>query len=726
MKTSPAFSQSRRSRVDAPGKSRFSRPSGGHAAPTSSRGGAIGEQPPLGQLGPAAVLIGLLAVCQGVLYPGLSGDRVSTWLAYWVYLVLGVILPGTLVAVRFLGLSLDRLTWLGMGWVLGHALELSSLLVARHLGVPRLFVAWIPIGYLVALLGRSRWKGRRAEERSVVRGVLAAAVVMMAAALPYFGLNRSELSATPVLENDSWFHINNGHEFRDHADMQNPRLAGEPLNYHVFSYAPAAAASLTTGDPVATHMVRYAGLSAVWLAVLLVFNTGRLFATGRVLPAFCGTVLFALPFDLPHLLSERLDAGAAIWAFGLYLSNSTVWGYIYLLGVALPLVEQHLTSRRGETWVIALLAFAGAGSKAMLGPLLVSASAGMVVWSLVFRWRVPSQGQAVESSWSVSATLFGVVSLAVFASSANLILGKDSFSSAFSWVFGAYGAMTPFYGTLHAWLPWAGILIKALWVPAFFPLILFGAAFATAAAGDDTRRARYCAFAWTLYAASLVPTMALSMKGYSQLFFVYYGLVVLAPVAGLGLVLLARAAASSLRLAALAAFGVAVVACGAQWLAPGPHGSPFGPAAVTAWPGVNLRPLAQPEDLRGLATRTFVLTPEIREGLAWAREHLGSSDVFVANRLRCGVYSAYCERRSFFETLDYTPEAHLDMDLARQRYGWRSELVEDWVAGRPGALDRLEDSGVTVLFVDHLNGPSVSLLPEPVFRNRDFSIHRLP
>ena len=92
---------------------------------------------------------GVLAAIQ-LLYPALLRDSLVTWTTYWLYLTLGVILPGTLLLMRTTRWHADVLTWLGLGWALGHAVELSSLLIAKALGAPPLFLVWIPAAYLIA------------------------------------------------------------------------------------------------------------------------------------------------------------------------------------------------------------------------------------------------------------------------------------------------------------------------------------------------------------------------------------------------------------------------------------------------------------------------------------------------------------------------------------------------------------------------------------------------
>src|SRR5579862_3113161 len=152
-------------------------------------------------LGRLAIVIGPLAVVEWVAYPLLLHDQATWWLSYIAYLALGVILPGTLVAQAFVRWRADWLTWIGMGWALGHVLEVVSIEAAKLVGVPRLFLLWIPIAYLL-VWRKQRWQAEITAVTHPVRCAVLLAVVVAFASTTFTALNLLELSPQPTYQSD--------------------------------------------------------------------------------------------------------------------------------------------------------------------------------------------------------------------------------------------------------------------------------------------------------------------------------------------------------------------------------------------------------------------------------------------------------------------------------------------------------------------------------------------
>ena len=205
------------------------------------------------------IVIVPLAVVEGLVYPLLLHDLTRSWLSYIAYLALGVILPGTLVAQACVRWRADWLTWIAIGWALGHVFEVVSIQLAKTVGLPRLFLVWIPIAYLVAWRKR-RWQGDVSAVSHPGRCAILLAIVISFASTTFVAINLLELSPQPTYQSDVWFHINNAHEFRDHLDTGDPRIAGRPFAYHTLEYGPAVGANLAVQVPLANLMTRYSGL----------------------------------------------------------------------------------------------------------------------------------------------------------------------------------------------------------------------------------------------------------------------------------------------------------------------------------------------------------------------------------------------------------------------------------------------------------------------------------
>lgn len=674
-------------------------------------------------------------------YPAILRDSWRDWALYWLYLAGGVIAPGTLLLLASMRWRADWLTWLGLGWAVGHGVELVTLLVAKQLGSPSLFALWIPLAYLFALASWRRGHGGRRWRRKVAplqrRGPagIALAILVLIGTACFVSLNLAELSPRPPYVSDVWFHINNAHEFRDHSPVQDPRLAGEPFNYHLFSYAPSAAASLMTGAPVANLVARYAGLSSVWLLTLLLFNAGRALARGSALSGFFAALLIILPLDIFALLSSGFAVGTFLMFYGVYLSTTTLGGYIYLAALLLPVWFQLRRPEPRTLGVIALLSFAGAGAKSMFGPLVVSAALGTLGWQIVVRRR---------RDWRLIG-LLAAAALPVAAVTLRLVFGADSYAESIQWSYAHFSRFMPYYLVLteHGW---PSFLASTLWVIAFAALFLAGSVTATWIARRDRARELRLVFGWMLFAASLVPALAISLQGASQLFFLYYGLAALAPIAGWGLALAVQALRHGpRRLLASAALLLLVINAGyfasvspdrsfAEWTAYNQAGfawRAFNWASDAFKTDADLARDPAPDESAGALgpyAKKLVLTDDLRNGLRWAREHLPKNAVFAANVYDAAPYGGYSERRAFLETVIFTSTQHQAGPLGEPsaRYASRFHLLDEWRAGQADAVERLRLAGVTHLFIDRVNGDPVVEPPasQRVFANADFAIYR--
>lgn len=678
-------------------------------------------------------LLGPLAALQAF-YPAILHDSWRDWALYWLYLTAGVVLPGTLLLLSTMPWKADWLTWAGLGWAVGHGLELVALLAAKAAGQPDLFALWIPLALAVAVWRRDRWaQGVEPLVRRRQTGVALAALVLIGA-LCFVSLNLAELSPRPPYVSDVWFHINNAHEFRDHAATQDPRLAGEPFNYHMFGYAPTAAASLLTGAPVANLLARYVGLSSVWLLTLLLFNTGRAVAKGHPLSGFFAALLIILPLDVPALLSSGFSFGTFLMFYGAYISTTTLGGYIFLAALLLPLAYTFRRTVPAGLGVIALLTFAGAGAKSMFGPVVLSGMIGLLGWQALIRRRWDRRW------WG----LLAAVLIPVGGVTAQLVFGANSYSESVRWGYAYFSRLMPYYLVLTA-RGWPEFLAATLWPLGFALLFVIGTAIVVRRTRHDEPLATLLLFGGLAFVASLVAALAIYLNGASQLFFLYYGLAALAPVAGYGLAraTLALIRRPNARLMAAAAF-LLVLNFGrfestspdrsfGEWITYNQAGFVW---RAFQWASDAFKTDAQlPREPYlqaasgplGPYARQLVLTDHIAEGLRWAREHLPKDAVFVVNVAEAAAYSGYSERRAFLETTLFSTQRHIaaSLEAPLEVFAWRHEIIAAWQAGDADILERMRAAGITHVFVDHVNGVPVAALPADrrVFQNRDFAIY---
>lgn len=677
-------------------------------------------------LATGAVLLAPAALLQLLMHPLLSGGSLRTWGLYWIYTALGVVLPGTLVALRTLSWRGDWLTWLGIGWGLGHAFELASLLLCRQAAHPRAAFLWIPLAYVAAWIPRREWGSAIQPLSNRGRVSLALALLFTITGVTYFAISLPEISTSPPYISDPWFHVSNAHEFRDHATIQDPRLAGEPFNYHLFGYAASAAASLATGEALAPLLLRYSGMSCVFLVALNLFNLGRAFSRGSSLAGALSALLVLFPLEFWMLVSPGLNFGTTYQLFGAYLSTSTLAGHVFLAPLLLLVYWYFRGMHWRNGWALSLLSFAGAGSKAMFGPVVLGGALGVFGWLALTRRRF---------DWpSFRLALF--LSAGVLPALLPLIVGESSYAQSARWEFAEFALVMDSYDELLRWgLPdW---LARSVWVIGFDTALLVGAALGHYVRRSDRADSRYSVFAWMSLAAALVPSLSISMRGAAQLFFLYYANVALAAIAGTGLNCLARS-----RYAFHTLIGSMVLWLATQLML-GFHG--FLPIVdqevnpiwwrVGWWTHavtqrertVRAGALGSGEDY---SRKKLALTVGIREGLDWARTHLPPDAVFVVNVPNASPYNALCECRAFLETTQFHVRSHVgDLEREDPYFRWRRAVLAAWREGRPEALDLMARSGITHVFVDRINGDPVAGLERfgpPVFQRAAFAIFEVP
>ena len=688
----------------------------------SDSGTRIGPRLSLLRLG---LVVGPLALVEGIAYPLLLHDSTVWWLSYTVYLALGVILPGTLVAQALLRWRTDWLTWIGIGWALGHVFEVLAIQLAKVVGLPRLFLIWIPLAYLIVWLKRP-WRGTVTALDHPLRCAVLLLIVLAFASTTFTTLNLLELSPQPPYQSDVWFHIGEASEFRDHLDTGNPRLAGEPYAYHTLEYGPAVGANLAVQVPLANLIARYSGLSLIWLLVLLLFNSAR--QVGGPIAGFLAATLIVAPLDVFSLITNKLSFGSSIMYTGLDLSTSTLVGYVALAGLFLPLRWFLVGGRLRDLWAVGLLAYVAAGSKSVPGPLLVVATMAIIGGALLQR-RLPSR----------RTLLLLAIFVAVFCVTALPILLQPTVAASLTLTFGSAAQLNPYIDQLTRIPEW----IRLAFYPIGLALLLWiGFGFGL------YRMARLgeAALCWFLAGALLFGTViveATVIPGHSELFFLYMGMVLVAPVAGVGLTWLGTLLVRErMRVTPAAAVVVLVAGLLLHLKVGGAPSPPFYDGSRWAQGLYNYRivegvsdyehpgPASSPTPVTyGGTARILRVTQEMVVGLAWLRGVANASTVIATNVPGAAYYADLCECREYFQTEEYAEGVSGASITAAQQaiYTARSAVLEGWLSGQSGSIDVLRKAGISYLVADLVNGLPVATtdMPRPVFSNSDIVIYRL-
>ena len=319
-----------------------------------------------------------------------SGVSVVDVLTFWAYLVLGLCLPGVLIWRRAWG---ERprpfATDLVIGLVIGLACELAAYLIARSLGVPRFTMAWSAGVLLLALAlpkARPLWRGHGYTPMPWIWSWGTAAsvgfVVLWLARFAWWGLpvGPGDLAFTFTDEQSALALVG---ELRHHVPPQMPWVAGEPLNYHWYTFAHIAASSWSTGlEPILLlrrlSLVPMVALTVVGASLMATHVSKRVWAG----PA-CAALLVAVGPVHNTWMNTSLPYGQLYTDLGLPFSPTQTFGAA-LFTVVLMLFLRALTNddaqTRGYWLVVALVLGLLAGAKSTFLPILL---AGLVTVMLV-------------------------------------------------------------------------------------------------------------------------------------------------------------------------------------------------------------------------------------------------------------------------------------------------------------------------------------------------------
>jgi hypothetical protein len=342
--------------------------------------------------------------------------------AFGAYLLLVIMLPGTLLWRALCGGSKGLVLDVAAGSALGYALEVLAYIGARWADRPRLALV-VPAAIVVSFVAVPRlWRFWRGSGERVpvwwawLLSVSAAFLLAFSAAQFYrsHGLDWPG-SGKPYL--DLPFHLALAGEVRHHMPPVIPYVRGESLNYHWFLYADLAAVNSATGIELQTLLVRLSMLPvlvlcAVLTAVTAVRITGRWW-TGPV--AVAVTLVAVSPSPYARGL-DPVSSGLALPSA--WLSPTQTFGAAIFAGTILLLVDLLRRPAVGWRWgrwvVLAILLVVLAGAKATFLPMLLCGLLIVVVGRLIAAREVNWPGLAAFGMTALTLALAQVLMYAGF------------------------------------------------------------------------------------------------------------------------------------------------------------------------------------------------------------------------------------------------------------------------------------------------------------------------
>jgi hypothetical protein len=580
-----------------------------------------------------APLVALLLGAVLVARPLIHGVAPATLLGFWAVVLGQCVLPGVLLArAARLVPGRDRLQLVGQGTTLGLALQGIAVLAGRAFGCAGL--PWLAAALAVPLgLALDRRRATAAatttDAAPPARGADAAALGVALLAVLLLPLSSAARPGGPIAF-DILFHGGNAAELRHRWPLEDPRVAGVPLHYHLLAYAlPVAAADLGSA-PVADGLFTLAPL--LWLALLALQlrNAGQaLLADARAGAAAAAIVLFHA--DPGRMLGLGDGAFNSYLETGLYGSPTTLCGFVLLAGVALSIQDFAARGERRQLGALALLAAAASAAKTTVLPVVV---AGLALVALLLAWR----GRRDEARRFGTALVVTALAGAPFTLWQNA--GAESYSTMARLGFAAAFTSSGFADRLQHWLGpgalggLAAVPGFGLWFAGYLGLAGVAAAFWIARHRSELTVVQGWALA--VAASGLAASVAVNAPGLSQLFFLYNGQVLLALFAGGAVV---ESLARPRRLAEGLTAAVLVLA---------------------TVPTLDHVAVALPELLdKDREDARYVRSPveaEYAAGLDWLREHASRDAVVWADNPSM-LLSALGEVRTYYENGTYSARA---------------------------------------------------------------------
>lgn len=574
-------------------------------------------------------LLWLGLVAQSSLFGAAPFETASFWFAALIY---GFV-PGLLI---FMWLQPEENNWLlllGMGWVCGMLAQIIVLLLLSVLGVQSWFVAYpvlLPLLAVAVHLKRSKPNSLIGPPLLHVFALLLLIGLATAASL-YFS-PQVLFQEARFVHHDIPFHAGNIADIMHTWPLSDPRVAGEPQNYHFLYYFVPISIALPTDLPLMNILMQHLpGLGATLLGLQL-FNVGWVVskrAYGGLIVALMILFHSDVGWAITRVfnLESPLQTGSTLAESG-YGSFATLFGSIFF--ATLLLFAWHWltkeTTDAGRAALIVVLAAVSAGTKSSLLPAVLAGLLALIGWRFVTQGRLPSR--------AISLLLL-ILPISILVTLA-VVLGEGGFTSYIAVKPGAAMVRTPFFQTLtngDTVSFWQSVALLPVWLVGYLGLGLVGAVVYSTM---YWRRLSDLAL-WTWFALLAGVVVALSFDFFAdERFFMDGPQIMLALLTALAVVELRsiRAPSRYIAIVTLLLFTVPILLYVRQRLWAG-----LGNTAFT------VRTLLGPQE---------PVVDAYFDAIGWMRHNLPKDAILVTSHREIFL-SAYAERQTYYETIRVGP-----------------------------------------------------------------------
>jgi hypothetical protein len=325
-----------------------------------------------------------------------SAGDIAKFIGYEIAFVL---VPGAALLWALRGRRHGALLTIGLGWPIGHTLEILAFSATAAIGSRGLFVAY-PIVVAVPCAAVI-WRRRSRESSDATDEPMSGRLIWTAAAAMALGIGYLALAFIPqaplpsMSQSVQYFpdfthFIGLTAEAKNHWPATSPGLSGFPLHYEWFVFDHMAAISQVTGVGIPTIGFRLDFIPTLLVLGCQLILLGRFIGRSAWTGVLAIVVLFLLgPLDLTKDLngpSPFLDQVN----FHLWASWTFPFGLMFLFALLYLLTERLRESslRSGASlraWVlIALLMVGASGAKATILPIVL---AGTGLYGVLELWR---------------------------------------------------------------------------------------------------------------------------------------------------------------------------------------------------------------------------------------------------------------------------------------------------------------------------------------------------
>ena len=352
------------------------------------------------------------ALVAALVWTGTPKTAILRYGAYWVG---GVVVPGTLVYRALRGSRGNLPEDVGFGAVTGFAVQLIgwALFVGTGLGGwLRIWPVLVIVPFVAVPRLRRHWSLRSAEPMRLAASWAIAGVMLAGLAMIALSWATNPLPpATHTLFGDVYYHWANAAELRRTITPQQPQMAGNPLVYHWFSDAYRGSASMLSGVPLSTVMLRLWMGPIVLTTVLVVAGLARQVSGVW----WSGPVAVFVTVAVPTVVIWPSYSSGA-FSILLWGSPTLLFSIPVQAAVVSLLVDIARGVRLGRAWVLfAVLLPVATASKSSSLPVLFGGIGLAAVASWVINRRPP---------WTLLAS--GAAGLLVLAVTAPTLAGGEA------------------------------------------------------------------------------------------------------------------------------------------------------------------------------------------------------------------------------------------------------------------------------------------------------------